>query len=114
MSSRHPAHGHAEARALLVGEGDHRERPGRAHAAPLQRGDGEQRADDAERAVVRPAGRHAVEVAAGHDGARAGRAPPGPEVAVAVGLDVQAEPLRPARRNQARSSASTGVQADRS
>jgi hypothetical protein len=81
--------GHPEAPALLVGEDDDGERAYGRHAPRAEQVDREQRRDDAERPVVRAATRHAVEMAAGDDGAGPRLAPPCPQVAVAVGRDGQ-------------------------
>jgi hypothetical protein len=86
--------GEAEPGALLLDEVDDGERALGHDARSLQRVDGEQGADDAERPVERAAAGHAVEVAAGDDGAVGRRAPPGPLVAVAVDLDLEPPPGR--------------------
>ncbi len=85
--------GDPEPGALLLREDEHRAGPGRGEPGGLQPGDGVERRDDTERAVVGAAAGHGVEVAAGDDGIRAGCSPPGPDVAVAVGLAGETEAL---------------------
>jgi hypothetical protein len=86
--------GHTEPAALLFREDDNGDRLAWPEPLGLQRLHRGQRARDTERAVERAATRHRVEVAAGDHGVAPRRPPPRPDVAVAVGLDVQPEPQR--------------------
>ena len=94
--------GDPEAGALLVGEGDERHRAVRHHAGVAHRVEGGEGGDHAERAVIGAAVGHGVEVRAEHERGRrrvdARRDPPGPQVGVAVGLDV--EPAGPRRGHE--------------
>ena len=85
--------GHAESAALLLDEAPDRERPGGLQAAQAQLVHGEQRRDDAQRTVEGTAAGHRVEVRPGDDRVGAGRAPPRPQIAVAVVLDGEAPAL---------------------
>ena len=88
-----PEAGDAEPGSLLLGERDHRDGPGRGEAARLEPGDGGERRRHAEGAVERAAAGHRVEVAPGGHGAGTALAPVGPDVAVPVWLDDEAERL---------------------
>jgi hypothetical protein len=82
--------GHPEPGTLLLGEDGHPDRSTGAYPALAQHVDREQPGDHAERSVVRAAVRHRVEMAAGDDAFAARRsAPPGDDVAVAVGVHFQ-------------------------
>ena len=80
----------AEPAAFFLGEGGQHHGPSGMKGFRLQQVDGGQRGDHAERAVEAAAVGDRIQVAAGHDGGRALRAPPGPQVAVVIGLDGQA------------------------
>ena len=87
-----PGAGHAEPGALLVDEVHHPDRPGRPEALGPQRVHRGERADHAERAVVRAAVGDRVQVRAGHHpgaGSRVRVAPPRPLVAHPVLDQVQ-------------------------
>lgn len=83
----------AEAGALLLGEHDDRDRPLGREPVGAQAPDGVERTRHAERPVVLAAAGHRVEVAARDDRARPRLAPPRPDVAVAVDIDRETEPL---------------------
>ena len=98
LRSKHPCGearsdaGDAEAPALLVRETGDGERATWLHAAPLQLRDRSQGARDAERAVVVAAIGHGIEVRSRDERVTgAGIPPPCPDVAVAIGLDVEPE-----------------------
>src|SRR5699024_6077469 len=82
-----------EAGALLLGEHGDGEPAGagsvRGEAARAEHVDRVEGGGDAERSVERAAAGDGVQVGAGDDGAVAGRAPPGPDDAVAVDRDVE-------------------------
>ena len=89
-----PQAGHPEAGALFLGEDGDCHGPFGIKVPGLQLGHGGQRGRHPERSVVSPAVGDRIQVAAGDDGVLPGRAPPGPQVAVAVLLRGQAESVR--------------------
>jgi hypothetical protein len=85
--------GHAEARAFLVGERDHRDGNARHHAALAHDVDRREGGHHTQRTVERAAVRHRIEVRPRDEGVRriagpAGRHPPRPQISVAVFLDI--------------------------
>ena len=81
-----------EAPAFLIGEAGHSEGTARLDAPALQLCDRGEGTRDTERAVVVAAVGDRVEVRAGDDRVTGGGiAPPGPEIAIAIGLDVEPE-----------------------
>jgi hypothetical protein len=83
-----------ETSALFLDEHRDGERPRGRYAAFAEQVDRGKPRHDPQRAVERSAVRDRVKVAAGDDGARAGTAPPSPEVAVAIGHHVQSADRR--------------------
>ncbi len=83
---------HAEPAALLLVEHHDRERPPWLKTVALQQRNGVQCGHHAERAVERAAAGHRVQATAGEYRVRTGATPPGPQVAVAVGVHVEAAP----------------------